>query len=115
MSELEKALARIPEEQRHRFVSDTAKYRWLVNTDALLVHWSDAKPVNIRPLLCYGDVQSRTPIGAPRNADGSVNYDYLDAGEWWNAGSGVLGAGWVRNERFGSGAVIPGTRKKAKA
>ena len=60
------------------------------------------------------------PIGSPRNPDGSVNYDYLDHGEWWkfDSVSGLeLGRGFVSNSRFASSAterVIPRTNRAAQ-
>lgn len=45
------------------------------------------------------------PIGTPRNPDGTVNYAYLDHGEWWNLPPGYcgeLGRGFVSNARFAS-------------
>lgn len=57
----------------------------------------------------------RAPIGEKHNPDGTPNYAYLHCGRWWeNADNHGMGRGWVRNERFGAGQVIPGARRKAK-
>jgi hypothetical protein len=61
------------------------------------------------------------PIGKPRNPDGSINYGYLDLGDWMGkigAGHcGQLGRGFVGNSRFASTAteqVIPRTNRAAQ-
>jgi hypothetical protein len=60
-----------------------------------------------------GPPVSTEPIGTPRNPDGTPNYAYLDHGEWWKIeGCNSLGVGFVRNERFGSGQVVPGTNRQ---
>lgn len=58
---------------------------------------------------------STEPAGPcrPKPATGTLgSFDYLDAGEWWHLAPGYcgqLGRGFVRDSRFGSGQVIPGT------
>jgi hypothetical protein len=55
------------------------------------------------------------PIGKPLHPDGTVNYDYLDRGRWWDRKmTNGIGRGWVRDERFGSGQVIKGTNRAAQ-
>lgn len=97
-----------------RFQTNLARLRWLTLTDHQLVPWLDASSFVSRPLLSDSLTSLCHAIGDKRHPDGSINYDYLDAGRWWEAGAGVLSQGWVRNERFGAGVVIPGTNRSAQ-
>ena len=105
---------KIPSGCEQLFLDNPAKVRWLELTDLQLVPWPDPSSFHIRPLLTNDTMRIHEPIGNKRNPDGGVNYEYLDAGRWWESQAGVLGQGWVRNERFGSGVVIPGTNRAAQ-
>ena len=58
------------------------------------------------------------PVGKPRNEDGSINYDYLQLGEWWNRPSMKFVQGFCSDERFaraGDRVIKRTNREKTRA
>lgn len=74
---------KVPLGAEHMCVTNPAQLRWLTATDLRLRPWPDPPALPTRPLMAYDKRAMPDSIGEKRNADGSVNFDYLDAGRWW--------------------------------